>query len=77
MATNGKTAATEEKSTSTPEKKAATAKCVNHPRRQAAPPGVRERRALRRELLSRAGVRRFLRVLRAIPPGGPRHPRDR
>jgi transglutaminase-like putative cysteine protease len=36
-----------------------------------APPGVAERRALRRELISRAGWRRRLRVLRAIPPGGP------
>ena len=41
----------------------------------AAPPGVRERRALRRELLSQAGIRRVLRVLRAVPPGGPRRPR--
>jgi transglutaminase-like putative cysteine protease len=44
---------------------------------EAPPPGVRERRALRRELISRAGVRRFLRVLWAIPPGGPGRHRDR
>jgi transglutaminase-like putative cysteine protease len=37
----------------------------------AAPPGVTERRALRQELLRAAGWRSALRVLRAIPPGGP------
>jgi transglutaminase-like putative cysteine protease len=37
----------------------------------AAPPGVSERRALRRALLRAAGRRRALRVLLAIPPGGP------
>jgi transglutaminase-like putative cysteine protease len=37
----------------------------------AAPPGVSERRALRRALLEAAGRRRALRVLLAIPPGGP------
>ena len=36
-----------------------------------APPGVRERRALRRALLRSTGRRSLLRVLRAIPPGGP------
>jgi transglutaminase-like putative cysteine protease len=37
----------------------------------AAPPGVAERRALRRALLEAAGPRSALRVLLAIPPGGP------
>jgi transglutaminase-like putative cysteine protease len=37
----------------------------------AAPPGVTERRALRRALLRAAGPRSALRVLRAVPPGGP------
>jgi hypothetical protein len=37
----------------------------------AAPPGVSERRALRQALLRAAGRRRALRVLLAIPPGGP------
>ena len=40
----------------------------------AAPPGVPERRALRRALLRAAGRRSALRVLIAIPPGGPRRP---
>jgi transglutaminase-like putative cysteine protease len=35
------------------------------------PPGVAERRALRRALLRAAGWRSLLPVLRAIPPGGP------
>ncbi len=35
------------------------------------PPGVDERRALRRALARAAGRRSLLRVLRAIPPGGP------
>ena len=35
------------------------------------PPGVAERRALRRALARAAGRRRLLRVLLAIPPGGP------
>jgi transglutaminase-like putative cysteine protease len=39
--------------------------------REAAPPGVHERRALRRALLSAGGPRSALRVLVAIPPGGP------
>jgi hypothetical protein len=38
----------------------------------AAPPGVRERRALRRALFKAGGWRSALRVLLAIPPGGPR-----
>ena len=37
----------------------------------AAPPGVAERRALRRALLGAAGLRSALRVLLAVPPGGP------
>ena len=41
---------------------------------EAAPPGVPERRALRRALLRAAGRRSALRVLIAIPPGGPRRP---
>jgi hypothetical protein len=40
-----------------------------HP--QAAPPGVEARRALRRALLGAAGWRSVVRVLRAVPPGGP------
>jgi transglutaminase-like putative cysteine protease len=36
-----------------------------------APPGIHERRALRRALLRAAGRRSLLRVLLAIPPGGP------
>jgi hypothetical protein len=38
----------------------------------AAPPGAPERRDLRRALLHAAGPRNALRVLVAIPPGGPR-----
>ena len=41
-------------------------------RPDAAPPGVGERRSLRRALLRAAGPRSALRVLLAIPPGGPR-----
>jgi hypothetical protein len=41
-----------------------------HP--EAAPPDVDDRRALRRALLGAAGWRSLLRVLRALPPGGPR-----
>jgi hypothetical protein len=37
----------------------------------AAPPGIHERRALRRALLDAAGRRSLLRVLLAVPPGGP------
>jgi protein-glutamine gamma-glutamyltransferase len=37
----------------------------------AAPPGVEERRAVRRALLSSSGARSLLRVLLAVPPGGP------
>jgi transglutaminase-like putative cysteine protease len=37
----------------------------------ASPPGVRERRALRRALLRASGLRSALRVLAAVPPGGP------
>jgi hypothetical protein len=37
----------------------------------AAPPTVEDRRALRRALLGAAGWRYVLRVLRAVPPGGP------
>lgn len=40
----------------------------------AAPPGVRERRGLRRALLRAAGRRSLRRVLRALPPGGPGRP---
>ncbi len=36
-----------------------------------APPGIHERRALRRALLEATGRRSLLRVLLAIPPGGP------
>ena len=41
----------------------------------AAPPGLGERRALRRALLRAAGRRSALRVLLALPPGGPASPR--
>ncbi|MGE5858030.1 MAG: hypothetical protein ACM31K_06080, partial [Solirubrobacterales bacterium] len=41
-------------------------------RPDAAPPGVGERRSMRRALLRAAGPRSALRVLLAIPPGGPR-----
>ena len=41
----------------------------------APPPGVPERRALRRALLRAAGRRSALRVLMALPPGGPANPR--
>jgi transglutaminase-like putative cysteine protease len=41
-----------------------------------APPGIADRRSLRRALLRSADLRSTLRVLRAIPPGGPR-PRPR
>jgi hypothetical protein len=41
----------------------------------AAPPGLKERRALRRALLRAAGRRSALRVLFAVPPGGPATPR--
>ncbi|MGA8924896.1 MAG: transglutaminase-like domain-containing protein [Solirubrobacterales bacterium] len=41
----------------------------------AAPPGLTERRALRRALLRAAGRRSALRVLFAVPPGGPATPR--
>ena len=41
-----------------------------HP--DAEPPDMHERRALRRALLRATGRRSLLRVLRAIPPGGPR-----
>jgi protein-glutamine gamma-glutamyltransferase len=41
----------------------------------AAPPDVAERRALRRALLRAVGGGSVLRVLRAIPPGGPVSPR--
>jgi hypothetical protein len=37
-----------------------------------APPGPTERRALRRALRGSGGLRRRLRALLAIPPGGPR-----
>jgi transglutaminase superfamily protein len=37
----------------------------------ASPPGVADRRALRRALLRAAGLRSALRVLIAVPPGGP------
>jgi protein-glutamine gamma-glutamyltransferase len=37
----------------------------------AAPPSIAERRALRRALLRALGSGSFLRVLRAVPPGGP------
>ena len=37
----------------------------------ASPPGFAERRGFRRELLRAAGRRSALRVLRAVPPGGP------
>jgi transglutaminase-like putative cysteine protease len=40
-----------------------------------APPGVADRRALRRALLRAAGPRSALRVLLAVPPGGPAIPR--
>jgi transglutaminase-like putative cysteine protease len=40
-----------------------------HP--DAEPPDMHERRALRRALLAMAGWRSSLRVLRAVPPGGP------
>jgi hypothetical protein len=35
------------------------------------PPGMAQRRSLRRSLLRASGPRRALRVLRALPPGGP------
>ncbi len=41
------------------------------------PPNVHERRALRRALLGATGWRSALRVLRAVPPGGPRSSRRR
>jgi transglutaminase-like putative cysteine protease len=44
-------------------------------RPDAGPPGVNERRALRRALLGATGRRSTLRVLLAIPPGGPVNPR--
>jgi hypothetical protein len=40
-----------------------------HP--EAAPPDMEDRRALRRVLLGAAGKRSLVRVLRAVPPGGP------
>jgi transglutaminase-like putative cysteine protease len=46
-----------------------------HP--DAAPPGTHERRAVRRALLAAAGWRSGLKVLRAIPPGGPSPRRGR
>jgi protein-glutamine gamma-glutamyltransferase len=49
------------------------ARLRNHRYREAAvaPPGISERRALRRALLAMAGWRSGLRVLLAVPPGGP------
>jgi transglutaminase-like putative cysteine protease len=43
----------------------------------AAPPGIRERRAARRALLRAAGPGATLRVLLAMPPGGPIRRRER
>ena len=39
--------------------------------RSADPPGAAQRRALRRSLAARGGLRNRLRALAAIPPGGP------
>ncbi len=53
---------------------AARLRAGRYRRSGAAPPGVHERRALRRALFRAAGRRSLLRVLLAVPPGGPRRP---
>jgi hypothetical protein len=49
-------------------------RATRYGRRPAVPPGLHERRRARRDLSRGGGVRERLRVLAAMPPGGPRLP---